>query len=266
MSGVSIPAASRGRAPPGPAPVSSLSCGPRRGIDWHRSLVSTGVTRFAPMPSVVETARPRLRPWRESDAADLHALWAERDPRSLRTLDVQGRPTVEDLRANIVAQLAATADSGLALLAIDRRLEGDFIGYCGLITGRGNHTEPEIAFELFRRAHNRGYATEAGGAIVATAAATGRIRLWATVRRWNAASLRVLQKLDFVDSGKVDEDAQRGDNLWLTRTLTNPERLSSQSSSLGVGRSGTVAAPHRRNQASPTRGRPPTRDSSSPPD
>jgi RimJ/RimL family protein N-acetyltransferase len=32
---------------------------------------------------------------------------------------------------------------------------------------------------------------------VAAAAATGRHRLWSTVRPWNAASLRVLEKIGF---------------------------------------------------------------------
>lgn len=56
---------------------------------------------FAAMPSVLETARLRQRPWEVSDAEALHALWAERDPRSLRVLDAEGRPTVDDLRTNI---------------------------------------------------------------------------------------------------------------------------------------------------------------------
>jgi RimJ/RimL family protein N-acetyltransferase len=171
------------------------------------------------MPVVLETARLRLRPWEASDAEALHALWAERDPRSLRVLDAEGRPTVDDLRANIADQVAATSQSGLALLAADRRLEGDFIGYCGLIVGRASHAEPEIAFELFRRVHNQGYATEAASAVIAAAAETGRTRLWSTVRVWNAPSLRVLEKLGFVRSNKVDKDPDRGDTVWLTRSL-----------------------------------------------
>lgn len=180
---------------------------------------------FAAMPSALETARLRLRPWVASDAEALHALWAEREPRSCRVLDADGRPTVEDLRANIAGQLSATSESGLALLAADPRLEGNFIGYCGLIIGQATHAEPEIAFELFRRVHDQGYATEAAGAVMAAAAETGRTQLWATVRVWNAPSLRVLCKLGFVKSGKVDRDPDRGDSVWLTRSLsTAPSR------------------------------------------
>src|SRR5437868_13879717 len=46
-----------------------------------------------------------------------------------------------------------TAVTGLAVLPIRRRDEGDFIGYCGLIVGRSTAEEPEIAYELLRRAH-----------------------------------------------------------------------------------------------------------------
>jgi Acetyltransferase (GNAT) domain len=85
----------------------------------------------------------------------------ERDPRSLHMIDAHGKPTVYDLRSDIERQLAATAKTGLALLAVER-CDGDgFIGCCGLIVGRASWDEPEIAFEMFRRAHGHGYATEA---------------------------------------------------------------------------------------------------------
>lgn len=79
--------------------------------------------------------------------------------------------------------------------------------------------EPEIAYELFRRVHGRGYATEAARAVVGAAVATGRKRLWSTVGSWNAPSLRVLEKLGF-HRDHVDPDHDgRGEVIWLTRTL-----------------------------------------------
>jgi RimJ/RimL family protein N-acetyltransferase len=69
----------------------------------------------------------------------------------------------------------------LALLAIEDRDHGQFIGYCGLIVGRATWEEPEIAFELFRSHHGRGYATEAGKAVVTAAIRSGRgDLLWLT--------------------------------------------------------------------------------------
>jgi RimJ/RimL family protein N-acetyltransferase len=128
-----------------------------------------------------------------------------------------GTPTLGDIRTRISGQLSATAESGIALLAVSRRVEGDFIGYCGLIVGRATIDEPEIAYELYQRVHGHGLATEAAGVVVRAAAATGRRRLWATVRSWNVASLRVLDKLGFErDHVSVDD---RGELVWLTRGL-----------------------------------------------
>ena len=165
------------------------------------------------------TERLHLRPWRASDAEAHRELWAERDRRSLRLIDAEGRPTVEDLRERM-AEEPTGAESGLTLYAVERLTENDFIGYCGLIVGQATNEEPELAYEFSRRTHGKGYATEAAAAVVAEAAATGRSRLWATVREWNSPSFRVLEKVGFQDSGRVTPDPDRGDSVWMTRALT----------------------------------------------
>ncbi|THA23699.1 N-acetyltransferase [Streptomyces sp. RKND-216] len=164
---------------------------------------------YATMPFHLETERLLLRPWAESDAEPLRDLQSERG---------NGTPTLEHTRAVIAKQLAAAATTGIALLPIERRDEGDFIGYCGLIVGRTTVEEPEIAYELFRRVHGRGYATEAATAVLGAATATGRQRLWSTVGTWNTPSLRVLEKLGFARDHVSTED--RGDIVWLTRALS----------------------------------------------
>jgi RimJ/RimL family protein N-acetyltransferase len=78
-------------------------------------------------------------------------------------------------------------------------------------------TEPEIAYELFRRAHGRGYATEAARAVLEAAIATGRKRLWSTVGSWNTPSSRVLEKLGFERDHVSAGDG--GEVVWLTRLL-----------------------------------------------
>ncbi|MFE1784874.1 GNAT family N-acetyltransferase [Streptomyces sp. NPDC059506] len=166
------------------------------------------MTAYETMPFHLETERLTLRPWAESDAAEFCALLSERG---------KGTPTVERIRTSIAELLAATATTGIALLPVQRRAEGDFIGYCGLIIGRSTLEEPEIAYELFRRVHGRGYATEAAGAVLNAAAATGRKRLWSTVGAWNAPSLRVLEKLGFERDRVSTED--NGEVVWLTRSL-----------------------------------------------
>lgn len=113
--------------------------------------------------------------------------------------------------------LTATESTGIALLPIRRRDEGDFIGYCGLITGRSTVAEPEIAYELFQRVHGRGYATEAVGAVLDAAATTGRKRLWSTVRAWNTPPFRVLEKPGFERDHVSTDDI--GEVVGLTRSL-----------------------------------------------
>lgn len=177
----------------------------------------------APLPDRLTTSRLLLRPWQpDSDAAVVRELWAERDPRALRRIDADGHPGVDELRTGLAEQREASARTGLALLALERRAEGDLVGYCGLIIGRASAEEPEIAYELLRRVHGRGYATEAAAAVVDAAAAAGLSRLWAIVRVWNAPSLRVLATLGFHDSGRLDRDAERGDTVRLTRDLRGP--------------------------------------------
>jgi len=160
------------------------------------------------MALYLETERLTLRPWAESDTENHCALAAERG---------DGVSSLERSRQVISAQMAAPSQTGIALLVINRRDTGDFIGYCGLTAGRSCVDEPEIAYELFRCAHGRGYATEAATAVLQAAIETGRRRLWATVRTWNAPSFRVLDKLGF-ERDHISAD-DRGEIVWLTRAL-----------------------------------------------
>ncbi|MFE5294566.1 GNAT family N-acetyltransferase [Isoptericola sp. NPDC056618] len=168
--------------------------------------------------TVLETARLTLRPWRVPEAIVQRRLWEERDPRvpPHRRLDEAGRPTLDEMTAWI---RDGTRAPGLGLLAVERRGEGDVIGYCGLIAGTVGPHEPEVAYELLRRTWGAGYATEAAQAVVGWARESGRQRLWSTVRDWNVASLRVLAKVGFVASGRVEPDDVHGDSLFLTRSL-----------------------------------------------
>ncbi|MGW2203919.1 GNAT family N-acetyltransferase [Streptomyces sp. NPDC001774] len=166
------------------------------------------MTTYRTMPYHLETERLILRPWAESDAEEFCDLLAERG---------KGKPPVERIRSSIAELLAATETTGIALLPVQRREEGDFIGYCGLIIGRTTLEEPEIAYELFQRAHGRGYATEAAAAVLDAAIATGRERLWSTVGTWNTPSLRVLEKLGF-ERDRVSTE-ENGEVAWLTRSL-----------------------------------------------
>jgi len=166
---------------------------------------------------VLETDRLWLRPWRVSEAAIQRELWTERDPRvpAHRRIDADGHPTVADIEEGIRAALS----SSIGLLAVERKVAGDVVGYCGLVdSGRGAEGEPELAYELLRRAWGQGYATEASWAVLDWARSLGYERVSATVWDWNTASLRVLAKLGFVETDRT-EDPAHGTNLFTTRRL-----------------------------------------------
>ncbi|GLQ57244.1 GNAT family N-acetyltransferase [Devosia nitrariae] len=167
---------------------------------------------FTPMPLHLETARLTLQPFTQADGAWWRQLVVERNGQM---------PSADEAREVMGVQEDSAAKTGIALLTVRRRAEGDCIGYCGLIIGRSTIEEPEIAYELFRGAHGFGYATEAATAIVEAAIATGRRRLWSTVRAWNTPSFRVLEKLGFSRHHSTDDE--RGELVWLVRELTAPK-------------------------------------------
>ena len=117
----------------------------------------------------------------------------------------------------LTMDLETTTETGIGALTICRRAEGDAIGYCALIVGRASLDEPELAYELLRRYHGQGYATEAVRALIGAAAETGRRRLWSTVGSWNAATVRVLEKVGFRRDHTVTH--QRGEIVYLVRDL-----------------------------------------------
>lgn len=175
--------------------------------------------------ALLETSRLLLRSWRVDEAAIQRELWSERDPRvpAHRRIDVDGRPSVADLEDRI---RRADATAGLGLPALERKAEGDVIGYCGLVEGGPGACAldpsgpgPEIAFELLRRAQGQGYATEAARAVEQWARETGIERLYATVWSWNMPSRRVLEKLGFVTTRALAPEGGHGDVLVTTKAL-----------------------------------------------
>jgi RimJ/RimL family protein N-acetyltransferase len=118
-------------------------------------------------------------------------------------------------------QRARASVEGFGLFTIRRRVEGDPIGYVGLVLGRASVDEPELAYELLRCAHDHGYATEAAHAVLDAAFATGRVRIWSTVGSWNTASLRVLDKLGFRRHHVAMEE--EGDVIWMVCERLSPE-------------------------------------------
>jgi ribosomal-protein-alanine N-acetyltransferase len=172
-----------------------------------------------PLLDTLETDRLILRRRRADEAAIYRQLWTERDLRvpPHRRISPEGRPTVADIAAQIRAE---REEPGPGILAVERKGTADVIGYCGLVIhGNGSPGEPELAYELLRAAHGRGYATEAGRAVVTWADEAGYRRLLAGVWDWNVASRRVLEKLGFRETGRVEPSSAYGYSLLTVREL-----------------------------------------------
>ena len=159
-----------------------------------------------PMPLRIETRRLVLTPEVPSDAGWFTELLNARGA---------GSSTEQDARDRIAAMAETIRTLGIGVLVLRRRADGAALGYCGLVVGRSSVDEPELAYELLPSAHGAGYATEAAQAVLDAALATGRRRIWATVRPWNAPSLRVLEKLGFRHHHDSTDDA--GGLAWLVR-------------------------------------------------
>jgi len=162
---------------------------------------------FRPMAFLIDTERLSLRLRTKDDAeCNLELLREHEGGTALSIGEVEQRMVEQSERAQV---------DGFGLLGIRRRSEASPIGYCGLIIGRGTFEEPEIAYEVLPQFRGHGYATEAAGAVIEAAFATGRERLWATVGSWNVPSFRVLEKNGFrAHHSGCDE---RGEFVWMVR-------------------------------------------------
>jgi RimJ/RimL family protein N-acetyltransferase len=156
------------------------------------------------MPLLLETERLTLTPEKEGDAEWLAELLNERGV---------GRFSSADALQRIKLMTDTIATTGIGALVLRRRPDGEALGYTALVVGRCSLDEPELAYELLARAHGLGYATEAAGALLDAAFATGRRRVWATIGSWNAASIRVAEKLGFYLARRTIEGDQ--EVLWM---------------------------------------------------
>jgi RimJ/RimL family protein N-acetyltransferase len=163
---------------------------------------------YTPLPERIETQRLVLELRGPADA-----VW------NLELRGESGHPernrSVREEAQYLGKQRAQARLDGFGFFTIRRRAMGDPIGYVGLLVGRASFEEPELAYELLHRAQGLGYATEASKAMVDAAFATGRSRLWSTVRPWNTASLRVLRKSGFHSDHRTT--GGHGEIIWLVR-------------------------------------------------
>ena len=153
----------------------------------------------------IETGRLVLWPLSADDADALHRISNEPDVRRYLWDDEPvGQATIRDLIAQSVRMFS---EEGIGLFGVRRRGSDDLLGFCGFFRLDGM-AEPELGYELTRKAWGKGLATEASrGCLRHAFESTGMERVIAGVDAPNAASLRVIEKLGMEFVGNINASA-----------------------------------------------------------
>ena len=148
------------------------------------------------VPDRIETSRLVLRTWRPADRPAFAALNA--DPEVVQHLGIGPMSRAEsDTLADRIEEGWRTR--GYGLYAVERRAEGDMVGFIGVSHHRAIPSEVEIGWRLARSAWGRGLATEGALAVRDMAYATlGLPALISITIAANTRSLRVMEKLGLV--------------------------------------------------------------------
>jgi ribosomal-protein-alanine N-acetyltransferase len=174
-----------------------------------------------------ETSRLILRPFRETDFADVHAYAS--DPEVVRHMD-WGPNTPDQTRAFLeraIAGAAAPLDRWKSLdLAAQLKEGGGVIGSCALHRDGSTCGDAALGYCFHKAWWSQGYATEAAAALLAHALKElGLHRVYATCRPENAASARVLEKIGMTREGHLRGNmlakGRRWDSLLFARLSTD---------------------------------------------
>lgn len=157
-----------------------------------------------PTPTL-RTARLRLRPFRDADTDSMFALRSNRH--LMRYWDAPPWTQRAHAERFIAVCREIEQEGSGARLAIDRAVDGVFIGWCSLVKWNPVYRSAKLGYCLDDAAWGQGLATEATGAVLHWAFATQDLnRVEADVDTRNTASARVLEKLGFTLEGTLRED------------------------------------------------------------
>ena len=169
------------------------------------------------MVPAIETARLRLRAFREDDLAPWSATMG--DPEVVRHLG--GTPFGrEDTWRRLLCAIGLWPVYGYGYWAVERKQEGDLIGQVGFSDFKRDMQPsieglPEMGWIFSPHAHGHGYATEAVTAGLAWADERLKAPLIpAIIDPANAASIRVAERCGFAER---EEAAYRGAPILLFR-------------------------------------------------
>jgi RimJ/RimL family protein N-acetyltransferase len=150
----------------------------------------------------IETARLRLRTWREDDLAPYARICA--DPEVMRYLS--GPMTRQHSEQQVSEFVRHWEERGFGLWAVEEKSSGAFIGFIGLLYhedwSEGNH-RTEVGWRLARPFWGRGLATEGAMASLRYGfEEVGLDRISIAVPE-NLASRRVMEKLGMTLRGEI---------------------------------------------------------------
>ena len=142
----------------------------------------------------IETERLILRRWEDSDFDPLYAMHA--DPDVMRYLGGPLKWSRECALANHNKVVSAWDEMDHCDMAMGLKPTNEFIGWCGLHPQQDLDNDLEIGWRLAKRHWGKGYATEAGRALICVAFdSLGVARVVSRCHPENRGMLRVFEKL-----------------------------------------------------------------------
>lgn len=164
----------------------------------------------------LESARLILRPLRADDAPFIVELL--NDPGFLRYIGDRGVRTIVQAHEYIATgPIKSYETNNFGLLLVQAKSGGAPLGMCGLVR-RDYFPDPDLGFAFLPQFRAHGYAFEASQAALADGRGTlGYKRVLAIVQPNNAASLKLLHKLGFVQNRVFKLTAEDPELLVLAR-------------------------------------------------
>ena len=153
----------------------------------------------------ITTERLILRDWRDADREPWHAMCC--DPEVMATIGPLKTRAESD--AQIDRFLAQGAAIGHTVWALERRVDGAFLGFCGLVRGEFAPimNEVEIGWRLWGKDWGRGYAREAAQACLDWGwKHTDTNRIWAITTPGNLRSWGLMERLGMARHHDLDFD------------------------------------------------------------
>lgn len=162
---------------------------------------------------VLETDRLFLRHLTPDDDAFILELLNE--PGFLRNIGDRKVRSLEDARRYVIDGPAASyAKQGFGLWWVGLKATAEPVGICGLIK-RDVLEDPDIGYAFLARFSGRGYASEAGAAVLDYGRRTlGLGRIVAITKPDNDGSIRVLEKIGLRFEGMVTLPDHGGDSRY----------------------------------------------------